>query len=59
METTDMHTSEETPAPEARDARRPDTYERPSVAELGSFRDLTAGTGGGAGPDEVDSLSGV
>ena len=54
-----MHTSEETPAPEARDARRPDTYERPSVAELGSFRDLTAGTGGGAGPDEVDSLSGV
>ena len=47
MKTSGLHSSE---APEARDEPGLDAYEPPSLTELGSFLELTAG-GGQAGTD--------
>jgi hypothetical protein len=52
METTERHISEEAPGPEARDERPTEAYEPPSITELGSFLELTAG-GAGAEGDAV------
>jgi hypothetical protein len=42
METIDPNTSEEAPAP-VREKRPTKAYEPPSITELGSFLELTAG----------------
>lgn len=46
METTDPHISAETLRSAAPNEPTPDTYEPPSVTELGSYVELTAGTAG-------------
>jgi hypothetical protein len=55
MERADCHTSEETPAPEARGEPGNEAYEPPSVTELGSYVQLTAG--GSGQPTDTDSTS--
>jgi hypothetical protein len=51
MKKSDQHNSEDLLAPETRDESGTGAYEPPSITELGSFLELTAGENAGGGTD--------
>jgi hypothetical protein len=55
---TERHDLEEAPTLDARDERPAETYEPPSLTELGSFLDLTAGIGAGPADNAGTSMVG-
>jgi hypothetical protein len=56
METTDPHHFEQTPTLDARDERPAETYEPPSLTELGSFLELTMGQLGSGTDNDLVSI---